>query len=130
MKAAISAGLLLMGSTLAARNLACTSVVLITSTAALATPEANAAPVLPEIPTTAEAGLPGLVSTARHQFRGVLICCPRRSIESHRAEAASGRRVSAIAKIFTLPSRKGGPPAAIFPKKTGDVIKKNNIVVD
>src|SRR5262249_41933669 len=42
MKAAISAGLLPIGSTLAARNLTCTSGVLITSAAALAMSEANA----------------------------------------------------------------------------------------
>src|SRR5262249_56868205 len=45
MKAAIWAGLLPMGSTLAARNLACTSGVLITSTVALAMSEANAGDV-------------------------------------------------------------------------------------
>src|SRR5262249_18901796 len=45
MKAAIPAGLLPMGSPLAARNLACTSGVLITSTAAVAMSEANAGDV-------------------------------------------------------------------------------------
>src|SRR5262249_6595499 len=45
MKAAISAGLLPIGSTLAVRNLACTSSALITSTAALAISAVNAGAV-------------------------------------------------------------------------------------
>src|SRR5262249_8175039 len=78
MKAAISAGLLPMGSTLAARNLACTSVVLITSTAALATPEANAGDVFggaatatqpvdtrPGKPASAGGGIPGSTGDRR-----------------------------------------------------------------
>src|SRR5262245_49409859 len=93
MKVAISAGLLPIGSTLAARNLAWTSGALITSTAALAISAVNAGAVFggaasanqpvdmrPGKPASAVVGISG---------------------------STGERRVSAIAKIFTLPSREG-----------------------
>src|SRR5262245_20199585 len=104
MKAAISAGLLPMGSTLAARDLVCTSGALVTSTAAVAVAEANAGDV---VGGAASANQPVATSPGK----------PASAVVGT-AGSTGERRVSAIAKIFTLPSRNGGPPAAIFPKKT------------
>src|SRR5262249_56626814 len=103
----MSAGLFPMGSPLAARTLACTSGVLITSPAAWPIREANAAAVFGG---AASANQPVDTSPGKPASAVVGI-----------SGSTGERRLSASARIFTLPSRKGALAAAMFPKKDVDV---------
>jgi tripartite-type tricarboxylate transporter receptor subunit TctC len=97
----------------------------------LALADTRRSPVLPEIPTTAEAGLPGLVSTG-----WFALAAPPKTAPALATDIA--RAVVDVQAKFRAPSVEpiGSSPAemAAFIKaeaqRWGDVIKKNNIVVD
>src|SRR3954469_1870085 len=91
MKAAISAGLLPIGSTLTARNRACTSGILMTATAASAISDASAVGVFGG---AASANQPVDTSLGNPASAVVGI-----------SGSIGERWVSASARIFTLPSR-------------------------
>ena len=103
----------------------------------LAVTDKARAPAIPEVPTTAEAGLPGLLSVGWFAMAG-----PPRMKPELRDEIAK-----AVNEVLKLPDVQakfrsvgvepvGGPPAqmAAFIKEEsgrwGDVIRKNNIVVE
>jgi tripartite-type tricarboxylate transporter receptor subunit TctC len=103
----------------------------------LALADTRRSPVLPEIPTTAEVGLPGLVSTG-----WFALAAPPKTAPALATEIAS-----AVVDVIKTPDVQakfraasvepiGNSPAemAAFIKaeaqRWGDVIKKNNIVVD
>jgi tripartite-type tricarboxylate transporter receptor subunit TctC len=99
--------------------------------------DSHRAPALPEIPTTAEAGLPGLVSTGWF----ALAAPPRMpsSLQSEIANAASAViAMSDVQEKFRAASVEpvGNSPAeaAAFiaqeAQRWGEVVRKNNIVVD
>jgi tripartite-type tricarboxylate transporter receptor subunit TctC len=103
----------------------------------LATADTNRSPDLPEIPTTAEAGLPGLVSTGWFAFAGP----PKlpAALQSQIADAVIAvlKMPDVQAKFRTISVTPGGQsPAetgAFFKSEAqrwGAVIKANNIVVD
>src|SRR3954463_8703755 len=103
-KAAISAGLLPTGSTLAARNFACTSGILIVSPAALAISEPSGGGVFGG---AASANQP--VDTRPGSPASAVV-----GISGSMGE----RWVAPRARILTAPTRTGGPPAAMLPKNT------------
>jgi tripartite-type tricarboxylate transporter receptor subunit TctC len=103
----------------------------------LAVLDSRRAPTLPEIPTTAEAGMPGLLSTG-----WFALAAPPRTSPALQSEIAK-----AVVEIINMPDVQAkfraasveptpSTPAemAAFIKEEaqrwGDVIKKNNIVVD
>ena len=95
------------------------------------------APTLPEIPTSAEAGLPGLVSTG---WFG-LVAPPKTSVA---LQAEIGRAVVEVLKMPDVQARFRAASVEPIPstpaemaafikeesQRWGEVIKKNNIVVD
>ena len=103
----------------------------------LALADTHRSPVLPDIPTTAEAGLPGLVSTGWF----ALAAPPKtpQPLVSEIAKAAIGTikmpdvqakfRAASVEPVGNSP----GETAAFIAEETrrwSDIIKKNNIVVD
>src|SRR5262245_12598743 len=104
----------------------------------LAIADTHRSPVLPEIPTTAEAGLPGLVSTGWF----ALVAPPKTApaLASDIAKAAidviKTPDVQAKFRTASVEPIVGNSPSetAAFIKaeaqRWGDVIKKNKIVVD
>jgi len=103
----------------------------------VAVADTHRAPALPEIPTTAEAGLPGLVSTGWF----ALAAPPRLSgaLQSEIADAAIAViRMPDVQEKFRAASVEpvGNSPAetsafiAQEAQRWGEVIRKNNIVVD
>jgi len=103
----------------------------------LALADSHRSPVLPEIPTTAEAGLPGLVSTGWF----ALVAPPRTpamltaNIASAAVDVIRMPEVQAKFRAANVDPIGNSPAeAAAFIKQEaqrwGDVIKKNNIVVD
>ena len=103
----------------------------------LALADTHRSPVLPEIPTTAEAGLPGLVSTGWF----ALVAPPKTApaLASDIAKAAidviKTPEVQAKFRAASVEPIGNSPPetAAFIRTETqrwSDVIKKNNIVVD
>jgi tripartite-type tricarboxylate transporter receptor subunit TctC len=103
----------------------------------LAIADTGRAPSLPEIPTTAEAGLPGLVSTG-----WFALAAPPKTSAALQAEIAKAAieviKMPDVQARFRTASVEpiGNSPAemAAFIKEEaqrwGEVIKKNNIVVD
>jgi len=103
----------------------------------LALADGHRSPVLPEIPTTAEAGLPGLVSTG-----WFALAAPPRMPATLTANIASAAidviRMPEVQAKFRAanvdPIGNSPAEAAAFIKQEaqrwGDVIRKNNIVVD
>src|SRR5215831_15507507 len=104
MKAAISAGVLGVGSTLAARNLACTSGILMISTTILEISDCSAAEVLGGAASANQPvdTSPGMPASALVGISG----------------SVGARLVSSTARTFTLPSRNCGRAAATLPKNT------------
>lgn len=103
----------------------------------LATADAKRSPDLPEIPTTAEAGLPGLVATGWFAFAGPpkLPAALQNEIAAAVIEAMKLPDVQARFRTISI-SSGGASPAetAAFIKdearRWGEVIRANNIVVD
>jgi tripartite-type tricarboxylate transporter receptor subunit TctC len=103
----------------------------------LALADTRRSPVLPEIPTTAEAGLPGLVSTGWFALVAPPKTAPALATEIastvvdviKTADVQAKFRAASVEPIGNSP-----PETAAFIKaeaqRWGDVIKKNNIVVD
>jgi tripartite-type tricarboxylate transporter receptor subunit TctC len=103
----------------------------------LALADTRRSPVLPEIPTTAEAGLPGLVSTGWFALAAPPKTPPALANEIARTAAEVIKMPDVQAKFRAASVEPiGGSPAemAAFIKEEAqrwsDVIKKNNIVVD
>ena len=103
----------------------------------VAVADTQRAPAMPEVPTTAEAGLPGLVSTAWFAFAGPPRMAP--ALQSEIANAAIAVigapdvqekfRAASVEPIGNSPAE-----AAVFitqeAQRWGEVIRANNIVVD
>jgi tripartite-type tricarboxylate transporter receptor subunit TctC len=103
----------------------------------LALADTRRSPVLPEIPTTAEAGLPGLVSTGWFALAAPPKTAPALATDIARAVVDVIKTPDVQAKFLAASVEPiGSSPAemAAFIKaeaqRWGDVIKKNNIVVD
>jgi tripartite-type tricarboxylate transporter receptor subunit TctC len=99
--------------------------------------DSKRAPTLPEIPTTAEAGLPGLVSTGWFALAAPPKASPALQAEIAKtvAEVISMPDVQARFRAASVEPTPSTPAemAAFIREETrrwGDVIKKNNIVVD
>jgi tripartite-type tricarboxylate transporter receptor subunit TctC len=99
--------------------------------------DSHRAPALPEIPTTAEAGLPGLVSTGWF----ALVAPPKLSPALQSEIAAAAIAVIAMADVQEKFRAASVEPVGNSPAETaafiaqeaqrwGEVIRKNNIVVD
>jgi tripartite-type tricarboxylate transporter receptor subunit TctC len=103
----------------------------------LALADTHRSPVLPEIPTTAEAGLPGLVSTGWFALVAPPKTAPALAADIAKAaidviktpEVQAKFRAASVEPIGNSP-----PETAAFirteAQRWSDVIKKNNIVVD
>jgi tripartite-type tricarboxylate transporter receptor subunit TctC len=103
----------------------------------LAVTDATRAPAIPEVPTTAEAGLPGLVSVGWFAMAGPPKMKP--ALADQIARAAND-----VLKIEDVQARfravgvepMGGSPAAMAAfikeesQRWGDIIRKNNIVLE
>jgi tripartite-type tricarboxylate transporter receptor subunit TctC len=103
----------------------------------LALADTARSPLLPEIPTTAEAGLPGLVSTGWFALAAPPKMTPALASEIAKAAIEVLKMPDVQAKFHTASVEPiGSTPAemAAFIKEEAqrwsDVIKKNNIVVD
>jgi tripartite-type tricarboxylate transporter receptor subunit TctC len=103
----------------------------------LAIADTHRSPVLPEIPTTAEAGLPGLVSTGWFALAAPPKTSPALASDIANAAVEVIKTPDVQAKFRAASVDPiGNSPAemAAFIKaeaqRWGDVIKKNNIVVD
>jgi tripartite-type tricarboxylate transporter receptor subunit TctC len=84
----------------------------------LALADTHRSPVLPDIPTTAEAGLPGLVSTGKAAIETIKM-----------PDVQAKFRAASVEPVGNSP----GETAAFIAEETrrwSDIIKKNNIVVD
>jgi tripartite-type tricarboxylate transporter receptor subunit TctC len=99
--------------------------------------DSKRAPTLPEIPTTAEAGLPGLVSTGWFALAAPPKASPALQVEIAKtvAEVINMPDVQARFRAASVEPTPSTPAemAAFIREETrrwGDVIKKNNIVVD
>jgi tripartite-type tricarboxylate transporter receptor subunit TctC len=99
--------------------------------------DSKRAPTLPEIPTTAEAGLPGLVSTGWFALAAPPKASPvlQAEIAKTVAEVINMPDVQARFRAASVEPTPSTPAemAAFIREETrrwGDVIKKNNIVVD
>jgi tripartite-type tricarboxylate transporter receptor subunit TctC len=99
--------------------------------------DSKRAPTLPEIPTTAEAGLPGLVSTGWFALAAPPKTSPALQVEIAKtvAEVINMPDVQARFRAASVEPTPSTPAemAAFIREETrrwGDVIKKNNIVVD
>jgi tripartite-type tricarboxylate transporter receptor subunit TctC len=103
----------------------------------LAIADTHRSPVLPEIPTTAEAGLPGLVSTGWFALAAPPKTSPALASDIANAAVEVIKTPDVQAKFRAAsvdPIGNSPPEMAAFIKEEaqrwGDVIKKNNIVVD
>lgn len=103
----------------------------------LALADTRRSPVLPEIPTTAEAGLPGLVSTGWFALAAppktpqpLAAEIARAAVETIKTPDVQAKfRVASVEPVGNSP----GEMAAFIAEETrrwSDIIKKNNIVVD
>jgi tripartite-type tricarboxylate transporter receptor subunit TctC len=103
----------------------------------LALADTHRSPVLPEIPTTAEAGLPGLVSTGWFALVAPPKTAPALAAEIGKAAVDVIKMPEVQAKFRAAsvdPIGNSPPETAAFiqteAQRWSDVIKKNNIVVD
>jgi tripartite-type tricarboxylate transporter receptor subunit TctC len=103
----------------------------------LALADTRRSPVLPEIPTTAEAGLPGLVSTGWFALAAppktpqpLAAEIARAAVETIKTPDVQAKfRAASVEPVGNSP----GEMAAFIAEETrrwSDIIKKNNIVVD
>jgi tripartite-type tricarboxylate transporter receptor subunit TctC len=103
----------------------------------LALADTHRSPVLPEIPTTAEAGLPGLVSTGWFALVAPPKTAPALAAEIGKAAVDVIKMPDVQAKFRAAsvdPIGNSPPETAAFiqteAQRWSDVIKRNNIVVD
>jgi tripartite-type tricarboxylate transporter receptor subunit TctC len=103
----------------------------------LALADTHRSPVLPEIPTTAEAGLPGLVSTGWFALVAPPKTAPALASDIAKAAIDVIKTPDVQAKFRAAsvePIGNSPPEAAAFirteAQRWSDVIKKNNIVID
>src|SRR6516225_10919846 len=103
----------------------------------LAIADTRRSPVLPEIPTTAEAGLPGLVSTGWFALAAPPKTAPALTAEIAKAAVDVIKAPDVQARFRTASVEPiGNSPAEMAAfiqaeaQRWGEVIKKNNIVVD
>ena len=103
----------------------------------LALADTRRSPVLPEIPTTAEAGLPGLVSTGWFALAAPPKTPPPLASEIAKAAVESIKMPDVQAKFRAASVEPvGNSPAEMAAfvaeesRRWSDIIKKNNIVVD
>jgi tripartite-type tricarboxylate transporter receptor subunit TctC len=100
----------------------------------LALADTRRSPVLPEIPTTAEAGLPGLVSTGWFALAAPPKTAPALATEIASAVVKTPDVQAKFRAASVEPIGNSTAETAAFIKaeaqRWGDVIKKNNIVVD
>ena len=103
----------------------------------LAIADTHRSPILPEIPTTAEAGLPGLVSTGWFALAAPPKTPPALASEIAKAaieviklpEVQARFRTASVEPIGNSPAEMAAFIEAEA-QRWSDVIKKNNIVVD
>ena len=103
----------------------------------MAIADTRRSPVLPEIPTTAEAGLPGLVSTGWFALAAPPKTAPALTAEIAKAAVDVIKAPDVQARFRTASVEPiGNSPAEMAAfiqaeaQRWGEVIKKNNIVVD